>query len=230
MPSCPSRSTSWTSSTPWSPVVRLARPGTYSTAAARSCGSRSSARTALAASAPIAVTVRRALEHAVRREDRHAGIARADQDGEQIGAVLRPVLLVERQRGLVAVVAVSDEQLTVGEGLSELLVGEPPQARPVDLEVGHRGGHLERRGTVIEQEDRLDVRTHGAQQPEPALRWASVRPLVGQDDPPLVRHDPKCGREAGARARDAVRSDVVLRQRPEGGGLFAQGALSAPFA
>src|SRR5215211_2519147 len=168
--------------------------------------------------APIAVTVRRALEHAVRREDRHAGIARADQYGEQIGAVLGPVLLVERQCGLVAVVAVSDEQLPVGEDLSELLVGEPPQARPVDLEVRRGGRYLERRGTVIEQEDRLDVRTYGAQEPEPALLWASVRPLVGQDDPPLVRLDPKRRREAGARARDAVRSDVVLRQRPEGRG------------
>ena len=131
-------------------------------------------------------------EHAVRREDRQPRLRSGDDDGHQPRALLGTVLLVERERGLVAVVAVRDQELRVREPIDEGLVAHAPQpARDAAL------GRLEVRLAGVprsersrkEQEDRLELRAHGAEQAQAALLRSCVSALVRQDDAVLVRLD-----------------------------------------
>ena len=130
------------------------------------------------------------------------------------------------ERRLVPVVAVGDQKPAVGERLTERVVGQTPEARALDLQLGRAVGPLERRSALVEQEDRLELGAHLAQEPEPPLLRAAMRALVRQDDARSRRARPAASRRGPVRrARDAVRADVVLRERPEAG-LFS--GTSAP--
>src|SRR5579885_2903525 len=118
---------------------------------------------------------------AVRREDGQALLVGRDDDSEEPG-------LAERERRLVPVVAVCDEQLglleLLGQRVPELCV-EAPQpvaaalqvwlAQPVDLD-----------RPLPEEEQRLELRPRRPQEPQAALLRPGVRPLVREDHPALV--------------------------------------------
>jgi hypothetical protein len=64
------------------------------------------------------------------------------------------------ERRLVAVVAVGDQQLAVGERLREAVGREPPEACILDLEVGLVLGPARRRCALVEEEQRLQLGLH----------------------------------------------------------------------
>ena len=83
---------------------------------------------------------------------------------------------------------------------------------------------------VPEEEERLELRARGPEQPQPALLRARVRALVGQDDAVLVRLDPQRRDEALAAPLDAVRPDVLLREPPARGlGVADEHAVLLPL-
>ena len=128
-------------------------------------------------------------------------------------------------------VAVGDQELAVGEGLGDPVRRKPPEARALDLEVGLAVGPLGGRRPFVEEEERLELGVHLAQQPQPALLRAAVCPLVRQDDAVLVRLGLERRDESLARARDPVRADVVLREPPEARlGLVDERRVLAPGA
>ena len=156
----------------------------------------------------------------MRREDRQSLLVGGDDHDHHPRALLRAVALVEGERRLVAVVAVGDQQLRVGElrgeRVAELGVEAPePRGHAALLrrEVG-LAEPVERDRAVPEQEDRLELRARRLEQPQAALLRAGVRALVRQDHAVLVRLDAERGDEALARARDAVGADVLLREPP----------------
>ena len=84
---------------------------------------------------------------------------------------------MERERGLVAVVAVGDQELGVDEALGRVLV-QPPEPVAAALEVGRAVRQLDRIA-LVEQEDRLGLGSGRTQEPEPAfLRARGVDPLL----------------------------------------------------
>src|SRR5207248_2109430 len=101
-------------------------------------------------------------------------------------ARLRAVLLVEGQRGLVAMVPVRDQQLLIGEAFGDSLAGDAPETIATGLEVGRAARQLCRLA-VVKEEDRLELRPGRPQQAQPLLLGARVRALVGKHDPALVR-------------------------------------------
>src|SRR5579871_93631 len=133
------------------------------------------------------------LDHPVRREDRQPLLVGRDDHDEQPRRRLAPVLGVEGERRLVAVVPVGDQELRVaellGQRVAELRV-EPPEARAhaalVRLQI-RLAEPVEVDAPVPEQEDRLEQRPRRAQQPQPPLLGARVRALVREDDAALVR-------------------------------------------
>ncbi len=167
-------------------------------------------------------------EEPVRREDLETGVGGRDEDDHHpVGARLGGV----GDRGLVAVVAVGDQELAVGEELSHAGAVEAPQARALGRQVGLAVGHGDGRLAVVEEEDRLELRAGGAQEPQTALLRAGVRALVRKDRAGLVGLDPQRGDEPAALPRDAVGTDVVLRDRPHGGRVLGQeNALVEPCA
>ncbi len=138
--------------------------------------------------------------------------------------VERAQLGAEPQHRLVAVVAVGDQDLLVGEQAHQARdrrrLAQPPEAMP-DA-VGGRGveRRLRRRravdelargavGVAVEAEDRRDLRVGRPQQLEAILLRPRQRLLVRQHHPPLERLEPH-GREEPAPREDPARR---LRQR-----------------
>ena len=68
---------------------------------------------------------------------------------------------------------------------------------------------------LVEQEDRLDVRPGGAQEPQAPFLRPGVRALVREDDTRLVGLEPERRDQAVAPPGDAVGAGVVLREPPE---------------
>ncbi len=129
---------------------------------------------------------------------------------------------MEGERGLVAVMAVGDQKLALGEELRHTFgIVNPPEAGALHGEIRIAGGTGERRSPVVEQENRLELSTRSPQQPEPALLRGGVRTLVGQDDAGFVRLGTERADDAEPRPRDAVGPDVVLFERPDRGPLLA---------
>ena len=160
------------------------------------------------------------------REDRQAGVARRDEHDHHPGGAAGLRVL---DRRLVAVVAVGDHQLAVGEGLDDRVgLGEAPELRALDLELGLALRVRDGRQALVEQEDRLELRADGADEPQPALPRLAMRALVRQDDAALVGLDLERRDDPAPRPRDAVRADVVLLERPERRRLLSQHALLAP--
>ena len=111
-----------------------------------------------------------------------------------------------RERRLVAVVAVGDQELLVGEERRKrAVVVEPPQRRALGGEIRRPLGRRERRLAVVEQEDRLELDAGRAEQPQTPFLGPGVRALVRQHDLRLVRLDAQRGDDALAPSRDAVR-------------------------
>ena len=117
------------------------------------------------------------------REDGQPFLVGRDDHGQQPGR------LAERERRLVAVVTVGDEQLGPGELLGERVAEagvETPELVAVDLQVGlAEAVDLDR--PVPEEEERLELRARGAQEAEAPFLRAGVRALVRQHDAGLVR-------------------------------------------
>ena len=170
----------------------------------------------------------RVLEEPVGREDLQARVLGRDQDDEHLRARRRPLLLRERHSGLVAVVAVRDQQLLFVERPHERRVVEPPQLRALDLELGLAFRPPDRGRPVVEQEDRLELDARRPEQAEPALLRRCVRPLVREYGAGLVGLDLQRGDDPEARPRDPVRSDVVLLERPDRRRLLDEDAFRAP--
>src|SRR5919204_2283692 len=144
----------------------------------------------------------------VRREDRQPLLMRRHEHDHHPGARLGAVLRVKRERRLVAVVSVRDQELI---DLRQL--APPPEPVTADLEVGLARGKRDAR-SVVEQENRLELRPSRPQKTQPALLRARVRALVGQNDPLLIRLDPERDDDAVADALDTVRADEPLREGP----------------
>src|SRR5437868_4782181 len=146
----------------------------------------------------------------VRREDGQALLV-GRHDHRQ-----KPRGLAERERSLVPVVAVGDEELRVGELLRERVAElgvEAPQLVAADLQIGlAQPVDLDR--PVPEEEQRLELRARRAQEAQPALLRPGMRALVRQDHAALVRLRMQRGDEPLAAARDAVGAYVVLREPP----------------
>jgi hypothetical protein len=150
----------------------------------------------------------------MRRENREPLLEGRDEHDHHPRTRLGAVLLVEGQRRLVAMVPVGNEELRRREVRS---LAHPPKAvvrlRPVDLDLGRAVGQLYGRA-IVEQEDRLQLRPRGAEQPQSLLLRPGMRPLVREHDGAFVRLERERDDEAVARAADAVRPDVRLRERP----------------
>ena len=159
-------------------------------------------------------------------EDGEAGILERDQRHQHVvGAFAAADLALVGERGLVAMVAVGDQQFAVGELRANCLVharvGDPPDAVGGALGVGDLvPGVLERRADVapgvpgMEGEDRGEVVLGGAGELETILLRAGLGALVGSDPIP-VGSEPNPGEEPAAAEAAAVRGVVVLLQRPD---------------
>jgi hypothetical protein len=146
-----------------------------------------------------------------------------------VGSLAADLLGVDA-RGLVAVVAVGDQQLGVGERALErgdaAGVGDPPERVDRAVVVG-RGrerrlgdGLGQRRGGVArgvgeEAEDRGEVGPRRPRQPQPVLLRAGMGALVRPDPPGAVLLDPHPREEAAPPLLAAVRRRVLLVERPE---------------
>ena len=130
---------------------------------------------------------------------------------------------MERQRGLVAMVAVCDQERRLRQRRRRLtfhapeLVAHAPQL------------HLEQRlacgageAALVEKEDRLYVRPNSPQQTEKALLRPGMSALVRKDDACVVRLESQGDDEALAGARDPIGAGVVLSEPPEGRLLVSQ--------
>ena len=179
---------------------------------------------------PLALFVVQVLQQAVRREDRQAGVLERDQRHQHVvgGAAGSQLPLLARvgHRGLVAVMAVGDQQLALGQLVRDRLmdagVSDAPDAVGRPLGVGElapglaRSGWLYRRPGVagIQGEDGGEVVLRRPGQTQPVLLrprlGALVRPyslaVLRQPHPrqePTTGHLPPIGRR------------VVLGQRPD---------------
>src|SRR5437762_1854601 len=167
------------------------------------------------------------LREPVRREDRQPLLARRNEHDHHPGARLGSVLGVERERRLVAVMTVGDQELRIREPLNGVVL-DTPEPVAADGEVGLALRKLDGIA-VMEQEDRLELRPRRAEQPQAALLRAGVRALVRQHDAVLVRLEPQGDDEPVARPLDPVRPEVSLRQPPGGWpGLAVEHALGFP--
>ena len=166
----------------------------------------------------------------MRREDHQARVGDAHEHDHHVTALGSAGLLVVCERGLVPVVAVGDQETAVGERLAECVVLQAPETSAFDLDVGRAFRNVERRVAFVEEKDRLELGTRLAKEPQPSFLRAAMRSLVRQDRAGLVRLQAKRSDEARPRARDAVRADVVLRERPERGRFLAEDTVVAPVA
>ena len=167
----------------------------------------------------------------VGREHEQARVGeRAEQHQHVLVRSLAADLLRVDPRGLVAVVAVGDQQLGVGQRHLELgdqvLVGGAPDRVLRAVEVGRR---CERRGAgdlihrasggavaIGEQaEDGGEVGAGGARELEPVLLGARVRALVRADAARPVLIHAHAREDTGAAAPVAVGRLVVLAEHPD---------------
>ena len=170
----------------------------------------------------------RRREEPVGGEDLETGVLGRDEHDEHLCARRRSLFLREGDGGLVAVVAVGDQELLVVERTHDRGVVEPPEPGAVDLQIRLAVGASDRRGAVVEEEDRLELDARRAEEAETALLRASVRALVRQHRARLVRLDFQRRGDAEARACEPVRADVLLLERPDRGRLLDQDARLAP--
>ena len=147
-------------------------------------------------------------EEPVGGEDGEPGVAERDEAHQHV-RVRGARLLGVHARGLVAVVAVGDQQLgrrqRLGRRGDGLGVGDPPQPvhravvvgrlaerRPAEVRRERRPGVA-----VVEGEDRREVRPRGPRQPQPVLLRPRVRALVRPDA--ARRRSPRPARGRAAR-------------------------------
>src|SRR3984893_18796547 len=163
-----------------------------------------------------------ALGHSMRGDDLQPFLLGEHEHDHEVG---RATLLRVRDRGLVAVVAVREQELRALEARGAL---DTPQPVASALEVRLASRRLQRIA-FVEEEDRLELGAGGTEQPEPALLRAPMRTLVREDDAALVRLGPERGDEPRPRAWNAVRADIVLGEEPVAGLRIAgEDALLAP--
>ena len=112
-------------------------------------------------------------------------------------------LFAERDRALVAMVAVGDEELA-SRG-RQPPAARPPQARAVHLQHRRLVRNRKRQLDVGEQEDRLGLDAGLAKQPAPFVPDGRTRALVRQHRARLVRLRRDRGDHTVTLARDAVR-------------------------
>src|SRR5439155_26289607 len=105
--------------------------------------------------------------HSMGWEDRQPFLVRWNEHGHQ---VRRAALLRVRDRGLVAVVTVCNQELRALEARS---IHDAPQLVAAALEIGSALRGLER-VALVEEEDRLELGAGGTEQPKPALLGATM--------------------------------------------------------
>ncbi len=175
-------------------------------------------------------------------KDGEAGVLERDQRHQDVvGPAARPDLALVGQRGLVAVVAVGDQQLAVGELRGDRLVhpgvADPPDTVGGALVIGDlvprvlEGGADVPPGVAgMEREDRGEVVPGGSGEAEAVLLRPRLGALVGADAL-AVGSEPDPGEEAPAGEATAVGGVVVLLQRPDRRlVVFDQDALVLPGA
>src|SRR5256886_15660030 len=143
------------------------------------------------------------LSEPMGREDRQSLLAGRDEHDHHPGTCLRAVLLVEGKRGLVAVVAVGDQELRVGEALAGIVLDAPDPVAPRG-EVRLALGNLDR-VAVVQQEDRLELGPRRPQEPQAPLLRPGVRSFARQDDSGLVGLEFQGDHESVADPRHPVR-------------------------
>ncbi len=183
----------------------------------------------LGAAVCLALEVLGLREEAVGGEDLEPGILGRDEHHGHLRAGRDSLLLAEGDSGLVAVVAVGDQELLVVEVANDHRIVDPPELGAFDLQVRLAVGPLDRCGAVVEQEDRLQLDARGPQQAEALLFRAGVSALVRQHGSGRVRLDLERGDEPETLAGNAVRADVVLLERPDGRRLLDEDAARSPF-
>ena len=169
-------------------------------------------------------------EQAVGGEDGEAGVVEPGQRHQRVVVrALAADLVAEGARGLVAVVAVGDQQLGAGEALGDggvdgrvLDLPEPVDGAVFVARFAPglvRQARRDQRPGVLgrEREDRREVVAAGAGQLEAVEQRAGMGALVGADGAALVVLDPDPGEDPVAAVAVAVGGDVVLGQRPERG-------------
>ena len=135
---------------------------------------------------------------------------------------------MEGECGLVAVVAVGDQELRVGEALAWIVLDAPEPVAPRG-EVRLALGNLDR-VAVVQQKDRLELGPRRPQEPQAPLLRPGVRSFVRQDDSVLVGLESQGDHESVADPRHPVRAGVGLRQRPDRRfGLALEHAVSLPI-
>ncbi|CAA9531776.1 MAG: hypothetical protein AVDCRST_MAG30-3857 [uncultured Solirubrobacteraceae bacterium] len=186
-----------------------------------------------------------AAHEAVRGEDREPGVLQRDEAHQDVAVgTLAADLLRVRARGLVAVVAVGDQQLRAGQrlvdGLDRDRVRHAPQAVQGAVGVGdlaeRRAGDVRCDGgpgragrVVVEGEDGGEVRPRRPLEVEAILLRARMRALVRADPARAVVLDAHAGEDPVARAPHSVGARVVLGERPQRGLVVAdEDAVALP--
>ncbi len=161
-------------------------------------------------------------------EDGEAGVVEPGERHQRV--VLRALaadLVAVGAGGLVAMVAVGDQELRFGERLDhggdDHRPGDPPDAVDGAVGVGDlapglvgEGGGDQRPGVDGgEREDRREVQVGRAGQLEAVAQRPRVGALVGADGAGLVVLDPDPGEHPVAGVGRAVGGGVLLRQRPD---------------
>ena len=178
-----------------------------------------------------ALLVGEAGQQPVGGEDGEAGVLERDQAHQHVAmAALAADLVRVDARGLVAVMAVGDQQLGVAQRVGDLgrgvLLRHAPEPVLGAVLVGHVaprhafgvGGHRAPRGAgrvVVEREDGGEVRPRRAREPQAVLPRPRVGALVGPDAPRAVVLDTHAREEPAAGVGVAVGAAVVLRERPQ---------------
>ena len=204
--------------------------------------SRSASRERLLASCDVVSRI-----EAVGGEDGQARVLERDEVHQHVAVLaLAADLVGVDARGLVAVVAVGDQQLGVLRASSwtgaiapgsatrqsrlrvpSSSVASPNGACPV---AGSSAPQAAPSRVGVEGEDRRQVRLRRARQAQAVLARARVRALVRADPAGAVVLDAHAREEAAARVRRAVRAGVVLDERPERRLVVADdGALGLPL-
>ena len=143
---------------------------------------------------------------------------------------LRAELRSELEGALVTVVAVRDQQAAIAER-ARLEVREAPEPRAVRFEIGSPVRERVLELPFQEQEDRLRLDSRGAEQAEPLLADAGMRPLVRQHVTRLVRLGRERDDHSTALSPDPVGADVLLREKPRGRLVLArEDSLREPVA
>ena len=175
-------------------------------------------------------------------EDEQAGVVEPGQRHQRVvPGPLAADLVAVGAGGLVAVVAVGDQQLSAGQALGhrgdDRRVGDPPDAVDGAVLVGRFAPglaldrRLDQRPGVLgrEREDRREVVQRRPGQLQPVLERAGVGALVRAHGAALVVLDPDPAEDPVAAVLAPVGAGVVLGHRPVGRlGVGDQGALGAP--